>query len=198
MSASIKIDEDKCTGCRICELICSFNKGGELNPKRSRIRVVKMDRVLFDLPVLCMQCGKAPCLESCQAGALTQDGDGVIHVKEQLCTGCEACSEACPVGAISIDPLNKVAIVCDLCNGSPLCVKWCPTGALMYNASNTGAPGAVAQRNRWQWASRRARPVLKKWGIPPNALQDYPSETESGKAAIAEDKIRLETGRGPK
>ena len=42
---AVKIDVNKCTGCRVCELICSaFHsepKYSVINPKRSRIRVLR-------------------------------------------------------------------------------------------------------------------------------------------------------------
>ena len=30
-----------CTGCKICELICSMAKHGEYNPKKSHIRILR-------------------------------------------------------------------------------------------------------------------------------------------------------------
>ena len=47
-----KIDTDKCTGCRSCEMICSAYhaepKYGIVNPQRSRIRVYRDEE--NDLP----------------------------------------------------------------------------------------------------------------------------------------------------
>jgi benzoyl-CoA reductase subunit BamC len=38
----IKVDHEKCTGCRHCEIACSLNHVvNTANPRRSRIRVMK-------------------------------------------------------------------------------------------------------------------------------------------------------------
>ena len=48
----IQVNLEKCTGCRICELICSMTRHGESNPKRSRIHVFKLERFFVDVPDL--------------------------------------------------------------------------------------------------------------------------------------------------
>ncbi len=164
----IRIKSEKCTGCRVCELICSFTQHGEFNPKRSRIRVVKMERFFVDVPVVCQQCLKPVCVESCPLGALSSDTHKTIHVDEEICTGCELCVEACPFGAISIDPLNSSAIVCDLCSGDPQCVRWCPTGTLELSP-----PNSTSQRKRWDAVTSTAKSLLEKWGIPWKEYEEY-------------------------
>jgi Fe-S-cluster-containing hydrogenase component 2 len=65
------VDADKCTGCRVCELICSMAKGGEYNPKRSFIRVMKNREMSVDIvtrDVRCDFCNQ--CVEWCLPGAL--------------------------------------------------------------------------------------------------------------------------------
>ena len=34
---------EKCTGCRACELACSFHKEGVFAPSKSRIKIVRID-----------------------------------------------------------------------------------------------------------------------------------------------------------
>jgi carbon-monoxide dehydrogenase iron sulfur subunit len=65
------IDTDKCTGCKICELVCSMAKLGEFNPKKSYIRVLRnkdMDINLVALGTSCDFCGE--CLRWCAPGAI--------------------------------------------------------------------------------------------------------------------------------
>ena len=59
-------DGEKCTGCRVCELICSMARSGEYNPKKSCIRVLRHMELDVSIPVLntaCDFCGK--CIEWC-------------------------------------------------------------------------------------------------------------------------------------
>lgn len=163
----IRINPERCTGCRICESICAFNKHEEFNPKRSRIRIVKVERFFLDVPVVCGQCPEPFCVAECPSGALKKGEDHIIRVEEDLCTGCERCMDACPFRGISIDPLSKAAIVCDLCGGDPECVRWCPTKAI-----ELGPPQPA--RNPVEVT---ARSLLKEWGIPEKEYEKYFQES---------------------
>lgn len=71
MEKVLIFDVDKCTGCRICELVCSMAKGGEFNPKKSYIRVLKnkeMDIHMATLSTQCDFCGE--CIEWCLPQAI--------------------------------------------------------------------------------------------------------------------------------
>ena len=39
----INIIEELCSGCRLCQLLCSFINTREFNPSKSRIKIVKND-----------------------------------------------------------------------------------------------------------------------------------------------------------
>ena len=71
MEKALIVDVDKCTGCKICELICSMAKHGECNPKRSFIRVMTNKEMDVNIPAVsmaCNFCGK--CVECCPPKAL--------------------------------------------------------------------------------------------------------------------------------
>jgi len=133
---------ERCTGCRVCELVCSAAHEGDFRPSASRIQVLSFDETVQDLPIVCHQCPDAPCVEACPSGALYRDEEtGVILVNEEECLGCRSCVEACVVGLDLVPPEQKLAIrfyengqapiKCDLCGGDPQCVKYCPTQALI-------------------------------------------------------------------
>lgn len=129
----LAVDPNLCTGCRVCELVCSLNKEGECNPRKSRIRVLKMDKEGFDFPLFCQHCGEPLCREVCPVNAITRDGKtGAMVLNEKVCIGCRSCSLACPFGVISYDSEKGVSRKCDLCEGEPKCVMFCETGALRY------------------------------------------------------------------
>lgn len=135
MDYVITIDADKCTGCRICEMMCSLSHTRECAPERARIRIVKTeeDGRITTIPTLCMHCEAAPCQSVCPTGATYRGGPaGAMLVDERKCIGCSACVYACPFGVCVIDPVTKVATRCDLCQGNPRCVKNCPTSAVQY------------------------------------------------------------------
>jgi len=120
-------DPIKCTGCRICELYCTLCHEKVLNPKKARLRVVRMEPAI-DKPIACRQCSDPPCAKVCPTEALTRNNKvDVVILNQSKCIGCGACVEACPFGAIWLHPESKKAIKCDLCQA---CVKRCPTNAL--------------------------------------------------------------------
>jgi Fe-S-cluster-containing hydrogenase component 2 len=128
--AALIINVNKCTGCRICELICSLRKEGSCSAKGSMVRVLKLEEKGVDLPLLCIHCSDPPCAPVCPTTAINKDVTGAILVDETLCSKCELCLTACPIEAIKLDPETGKLIKCDLCNGEVPCAIFCPTGAI--------------------------------------------------------------------
>ena len=126
---SIVIVQDKCTGCRLCMLACSFKKEREYNLERSRIALLQVDGE--NIPLLCHQCINAPCIKACPVEAIKRK-DGIVRIDEGICIGCRVCIDACPFGAISLDPENEKLLKCDLCEGDPECVKYCAYQAIEF------------------------------------------------------------------
>lgn len=123
-------DPAKCTGCKLCELVCSGEKEGEFNPLLSRIRTVRLGTVV-NTSLACRLCDEPTCVRACPTKALSQDEpSGLIRVDEDRCTGCGWCIEACEFGAITLPADREHVLVCDLCDGDPRCVEMCPQEAL--------------------------------------------------------------------
>ena len=121
-----------CSGCRVCEQACSLGHFGTINPKKSRITIVKRG-IENDLAVVCnhgLKCGQE-CIYSCPVDCI-KNQDGVVNIIAEDCIGCEACVEACPYHCIKM--VDKLAIKCDLCSGDPKCVKYCPLGAIIFDS----------------------------------------------------------------
>ncbi|MCL5960138.1 MAG: 4Fe-4S dicluster domain-containing protein [Chloroflexi bacterium] len=162
------IPEKNCTGCRLCENMCSLRNAQVANPKRARIRIASREPAI-DIPMPCMQCTDEPCARVCPVDAFKPHRRFHFSVvDEEKCIGCGLCVDACPFGAITIDPTSAVAIRCDLCDGNPWCVKYCPTKVL---AMTTEA--AVAQGKRDELLELLVR-------TESSVLPEMPA-TESGK-----------------
>jgi Fe-S-cluster-containing hydrogenase component 2 len=133
MDLMLVVDHEKCTGCRLCEVACSVRHTGVNNPSRSRIHVIKWPNEGLELPMLCMQCERAPCVTACPSSALTHD-PSMLRVKwnSQKCIGCKMCVMVCPLGAMGVDSKTQQVIKCDLCDGDPACVRFCDPGALLF------------------------------------------------------------------
>jgi len=141
----LSINPKRCTGCRMCEVACSFFKEKECNPALSRIHIIKWERSGVDIPVVCQQCEEAPCMLVCPVKALARDQKtNAVLINYDLCIGCKLCLMACPISGISIHVEKRKVIKCDLCDGAPKCVKFCETGAIKF----VPAPVATLLRKR--------------------------------------------------
>ena len=146
----------KCTGCRVCELVCSEAHEGTFQPSKARIQVVSFDVTVQDVPIVCQQCADAPCMEACPQDAISRNPDTTaVVVDRELCIQCGACVRACVIGLDQIAPEQKLAIrldeeeemslKCDLCDGDPQCVKFCPTGALVLTETSVKGELSVVE-----------------------------------------------------
>lgn len=136
MNKVLAIDIGKCTGCHVCELMCSFRHHGEFNPRRARIHTTVFLHDEIAVPVVCSQCEDAWCERICPSGAIStvvmpETGARVVQVDEDVCVGCKMCVLACPFGNIQVGAAG-CAEKCDLCGGDPVCVQFCPRGALRF------------------------------------------------------------------
>lgn len=134
-------DPTLCSGCKICELVCSLHHEGVINPALARLYVA-YDPFINEHPepTFCKQCAGPECMLVCPTGAIGVDSaTGARVVDEEKCNGCGLCVKACFLGMIKLNPDTKKALKCDLCDGDPQCVKYCPQNALKYEKTKKGA-----------------------------------------------------------
>jgi carbon-monoxide dehydrogenase iron sulfur subunit len=116
----IKVHKERCSGCHICEMVCSLVHTGRINIERSAIRIRKDDLGSGIMePKLCRQCRKMNCLDGSKA-------ENDARRSEFLWD--EETAERCPYGSLHV--FDGKAHHCDLCGGRPQCVKVCTTGAI--------------------------------------------------------------------
>jgi Fe-S-cluster-containing dehydrogenase component len=136
----ILAQNDLCSGCRACEVECVATHEGCFGTATARIRVTKIEAFGVDVPHICRQCRRAPCLAACPVGALYRDGvTGAVLLYPDNCIGCAACVEACPLGVATLHPQTMLPLICDLCGGEPACVQRCVTGAIVWAAAESGS-----------------------------------------------------------
>lgn len=146
----------RCSGCRLCEMVCSFRKEQAFASSISRITVRKNDDLGIDLPIVCWHCSPCNAMEDCPSEALERNEKGLIFVNEEKCVGCGNCSETCAVGAIKLHPRKNIPQICDQCEGNPLCVQKCPTKALTYTETVELQP---------RLPIHVIEEIMRKWGI---------------------------------
>ncbi len=126
----IRVDVDKCTGCRACELACSafhaVPKYSSINPARARIRVTIDELRDVYIPI--------------RAGAYTPSEcmgreKYVIDGKEY--DECDFCRASCPSRDVFKEPDSGLPLKCDMCESDPplsepMCVQVCEFDVLTY------------------------------------------------------------------
>lgn len=132
MAKILVLAPEKCTGCRTCELACSFQHTREFRPAASRVSVLTWESAGVSVPMMCLQCDDAACVKVCPVGAISRAENGAMVINESRCIKCKMCVIACPFGNTAYDGLSGKIIKCDLCQGDPACVKFCPSGAITY------------------------------------------------------------------
>ena len=133
MAKALYIDHEKCTGCRLCELVCAVKHDGMSNPARARIKVMKWEQEGIYVPISCQQCQDAPCQNIFPAKAISRDLElSRVTVDYDKCIGCRFCVAVCPFGAMSFNVIDRKVFKCDLCDGDPQCVRFCDRKAVDF------------------------------------------------------------------
>jgi len=118
-------DFANCSGCRLCEIVCSLKHEGKIWPESSMVRVFMLIPGV-EIPHLCTQCSDYPCVKSCPFKALSiNEKTGAVQVDKEKCTACGICTNACPGKIPHLHPNRKYILICDLCDGDPECAKIC-------------------------------------------------------------------------
>ena len=119
----LNVDSGKCTGCGVCEEICSKTYFKAADKEKSAIRIVQEEgRYRIDV---CDQCGD--CAKMCLAVALNRADNGVMRLAKDTCVGCLVCVAECLRGYMRYHDDLPVPFKCVACG---LCAKSCPSGAL--------------------------------------------------------------------
>ena len=109
------IDVEKCEDCNNCFLACKDEHVGNDWPGYSLpqplhghrwMNIMRKERGQFPmidvayLPIPCMHCDRAPCIEAAKGGAVYKRDDGIVIIDPEKAQGQEAILKACPYNAI--------------------------------------------------------------------------------------------------
>ncbi|RLA85463.1 MAG: (4Fe-4S)-binding protein [Deltaproteobacteria bacterium] len=128
---AIKIQPEKCTGCRTCELYCAAYHAtprySHANPAKARIRVFVDELNDVYLPII--------------SGRYVAESE--CNIRYRVVIGgrdydeCTFCRAVCPSRKDFFDPDTGLPLLCDGCGepmpeGGPMCVQACDQEALLY------------------------------------------------------------------
>ncbi len=198
MRYSMVIDLRKCVGCNACTAACK--QANATPPGIFWSKVLNYEtgeypqaRLRF-LPLLCMHCQAAPCLDACPTGATYRGEGGLVLVDDDICIGCRYCIMACPYearsynsgrpqgyfsgqGLVEFEQVGyqqhpKSAIEkCNFCaprlqeGKLPVCVVTCPSGARIFGDLDDPASDVSKLV-----ASGLAKPRLEELGAQPSVF----------------------------
>jgi len=101
----IVADLNRCVGCQTCTAACKH--ANATAPGVQWRKVLDIEAGEFPdvrrafLPVGCMHCDDAPCLDVCPSTATRKRADGLVTIDYDICIGCGYCIVACPYQARS-------------------------------------------------------------------------------------------------
>lgn len=147
------IDLSRCTACYGCFAACKDEYWENDYPPYSVgqprfgqfwINVSKKERGEYPyikvayMPMLCQQCGDAPCMKEAKDGAMYRKRNGIVIIDPNKAVGQKRIVKACPYGVIFWNDEKNLPQKCTLCahrideGKIPRCVQICPSGCLTF------------------------------------------------------------------
>lgn len=159
----IKIDVDKCNGCRACEVACSaFHatpKYSSINPDRSRIRLIREPLKDVYVPVYAGEYTPAECM-----------GRDKYTIDGKEYDECAFCRASCPSRTLFKEPDSGLPLKCDMCESDPpleepLCVQWCLADALTYEEREEEVEEEVEEEEKVEDMQIALESMAEKYGL---------------------------------
>jgi molybdopterin-containing oxidoreductase family iron-sulfur binding subunit len=124
------VDVDRCTGCKACVIACNVENnvavvGAEFSAMQRIVHWLRIEPIRHGnyphlhtdfIPMLCQQCGAAPCESVCPVFASVHTHDGLNGQIYNRCIGTRVCANNCPYHVRMFnfitptwpEPLNKM------------------------------------------------------------------------------------------
>ncbi|HZK49395.1 MAG TPA: 4Fe-4S binding protein [Thermoleophilia bacterium] len=156
----IKVDLDKCIGCRACEVACSaFHarpRFSATNPARSRIRVIIDELSDLYVPIRAGDNTSAECT-----------GRHIYAINGKEYSECSFCGVSCPSRDYFYEPDSGLPLKCDMCEEDPTlkepwCVQVCRCDCLTYTEREDEKPVEEEKRGEMEIGLES---LAKKFGM---------------------------------
>ncbi len=223
---SLLIDVTKCSGCHNCFLACrdeyydnDYSPYSAPQPLEGQfwMQVKEIERGSYPkpkvdyLPLPCLHCEKAPCMEAATDEAVYRREDGIVVIDPKKAKGQKQIVNACPYRVIYWNAGLEIPQKCTLCahrldDGAkePRCVEACPTGALVFgdldDPNSEIAKQSAALETEVFHPEYNASPMVRYVGIPKRFVvgelvwRDAPGECAEGvRVALQGEGVKLET-----
>jgi Fe-S-cluster-containing dehydrogenase component len=150
----IVIDINKCTGCHNCFLACrdeyfgnDYGTYSAPQPLAGQfwMQVKEIERGSFPrpkldyIPIPCMHCESAPCMNVAADGAVYRREDGIVIIDPQKAKGQRDIVNTCPYRVIFWNEELQIPQKCTMCahrldegDKEPRCVESCPNLAMTF------------------------------------------------------------------
>lgn len=120
MRMGMLVDLRKCVGCHACTVACQNENHLDLADKWTKVLRVGPfgeypNLTGYFMPVPCMHCQDAPCVDGCPTGASFTREDGIVLVDEEKCIGCKLCMVVCPYGVRLFNEQKGIVEKCIMC-----------------------------------------------------------------------------------
>jgi Fe-S-cluster-containing dehydrogenase component len=204
MRYGLVVDTACCTGCFNCFLACRDEHCGNdypgvalAQPESGQrwIDVRVEERGTFPkvkvsyLPVPCLHCAEASCMQAASGDAVYRRADGIVIIDPEKAAGQRQIVSACPHGAVFWNEARNVPQKCTLCAHlldagwkEPRCVEACPTGALVFGDLND--PSSSVSRLS---ADRATEDLHPEYGLKPRVRhRGLPKRFIAGDVAFAD------------
>jgi len=142
------VDPRKCTGCQECLMACTMKHQGKVDQNLALLKILRLENLPLNIPVVCMACDNAPCIKVCPMNARVRLENGTVATNTDVCIGCRACIYICPSGSPVVNPYTGQTMTCDMCEGdsTPWCVSACREGALTLSPVDAITRDVVRER----------------------------------------------------
>jgi Fe-S-cluster-containing dehydrogenase component len=223
---SLLIDVTKCSGCHNCFLACrdeyydnDYTPYSAPQPLEGQfwMQIKEVERGTYPkpkldyIPVPCLHCEKASCIEAAADGAVYRREDGIVLIDPTRARGQKAIVNACPYRVVFWNKELEIPQKCTMCahmldagEKQPRCVEACPTGALVFG--DLGDPNSeiaklsATLKTEAYHPEYELSPMVKHVGIPQRFIagevvrRDMPGEcAEGARVTLEGDGVKLET-----